>query len=66
MKTAISQKEWELNWIDSPIAEPSLCQWIEGEPTIDDDCKCNAPAVSGKPYCQIHCELAYLKAGEEN
>ena len=53
-----------------PINEPApeapprdetkgLCQYIEGEPSADDACKCNAPALRGRPYCLDHARKAY-------
>lgn len=42
------------------------CQWIEGEPTADESCKCGEPTVAGRhaPYCHNHMARAYKKAGE--
>ncbi len=36
------------------------CQWITGEPSADDRCKCGRPAVSGSPYCAHHRDRARL------
>lgn len=30
------------------------CQWIEGEPTADDSCKCGQLARHGSAYCEAH------------
>ncbi len=30
------------------------CQWIAGEPSADDGCKCGRPTVSGSAYCAYH------------
>ncbi len=30
------------------------CQWIAGEPSWNDDCKCSARAVEGAPWCGEH------------
>jgi hypothetical protein len=38
----------------------ALCQWIEGEPSEDDRCKCGAPAADGRSYCAAHEARAYL------
>ncbi|MGI9503953.1 MAG: GcrA family cell cycle regulator [Geminicoccaceae bacterium] len=40
----------------------SRCQWIEGKPTPEDDCKCGAPVMRGKPYCEAHWAKAWRKA----
>lgn len=39
-----------------PEAAPGAqgCQWIEGEPSADDRCKCGAPRVAGSAYCPEH------------
>lgn len=39
------------------------CQWIEGDPSPDDSCKCRAWTVEGKPYCQAHLDRAYRRDG---
>ncbi len=36
------------------------CQWIEGQPSIDDACKCGARAEPGYPYCEPHLRRAYV------
>ena len=33
---------------------PRICQWIDGEPTGDDSCKCGRPVQPGRPYCPEH------------
>lgn len=35
------------------------CQWIEGEPSPDDGCKCGSPVLPGLPYCGRHAARAY-------
>ena len=35
------------------------CQWIAGDPSPDDSCKCLAPVEPGWPYCPEHLERAY-------
>lgn len=42
------------------VAAPArLCQWIEGDPTPDDSCKCLAPSAPGVSYCPAHAQRAY-------
>ena len=41
-------------------APPGQCQYIAGEPSADDSCKCLAPAVPGRPYCGPHAALCYI------
>ena len=40
----------------------SRCQWIAGEPSADDACKCNAPTVNGV-YCAHHLERSVRREG---
>lgn len=35
------------------------CQWIDGEPSRDDSCKCGKPAATGSSYCDDHLARAY-------
>ena len=44
----------------SPISDTKLCQYIEGKPTISDDCKCLKPALSQASYCPEHYDLCHL------
>lgn len=37
-----------------------ICQFIEGEPAPDDECKCGEPVVEGQgPYCPEHLARCY-------
>lgn len=36
------------------------CQWIEGEPSGDDSCKCLRETVRGESWCPTHLERIYL------
>ncbi len=37
------------------------CCWPIGEPGTPDFRFCDAPAIAGKPYCEAHAQLAYVK-----
>mgnify|MGYP002624215135 FL=1 len=37
------------------------CQYIAGDPSHDDACKCGAPVQRGKPYCEAHQRRAWVK-----
>ena len=55
-------------WPGRAAPAPSIlsgCQWISGEPTGDDSCKCGAPALIGLPYCAEHHAKARLKIERE-
>ena len=40
-------------------APAKTCQWIAGQPTPDDSCKCLAPSAPGVSYCPDHAARAY-------
>lgn len=40
-------------------APAKVCQWIEGQPTPDDSCKCLAPSAPGVSYCPDHAARAF-------
>ncbi len=37
------------------------CQWIDGEPRLNDSCKCGLPARRGSAYCDEHLDRAHLR-----
>jgi hypothetical protein len=38
------------------------CQWIEGEPSGDDSCKCLKPSKTGFDWCEEHFKRVYMPA----
>ena len=40
------------------------CQWIAGEPSADDACKCGAPVIEGTSYCEPHWRRAFIPKAE--
>ena len=42
----------------------SSCQWPIGDPQEKDFHFCDANIVVGKPYCQQHCNIAYIDEKE--
>ena len=40
------------------------CQWPIGDPQEKDFHFCDANTVLAKPYCQQHCEMAYIDEKE--
>ena len=42
----------------------STCQWPIGDPQEKDFHFCEADTVAGKPYCQSHCDVAYIDEKE--
>lgn len=38
----------------APVSRVHRCQYIEGEPSIDDACKCGAPVQVKSSYCPEH------------
>ena len=45
-----------LPMVDGPPFRPRTCQWIKGQPSANDACKCGAPVEEGRPYCLPHLE----------
>ncbi len=43
-------------------ARSTPCCWPIGEPGSPDFRFCDEPAIAGKPYCEAHAQLAYVKA----
>lgn len=48
-------------WRDGSKTRFRACQWIEGEPSASEDCKCLAEAMPGKPYCAPHWSKSHVK-----
>ncbi len=42
----------------------SSCQWPIGDPQEKDFQFCDAGTAVGKPYCQQHCDVAYIDEKE--
>ena len=42
----------------------SNCQWPIGDPQEKDFSFCEVSTVVGKPYCQEHCDVAYIDEKE--
>ncbi|MGF1626618.1 MAG: GcrA family cell cycle regulator [Alphaproteobacteria bacterium] len=40
------------------------CQWPIGDPGQDEFRFCGAPASTGRPYCDAHCQIAYRRREE--
>ena len=47
----------------APIPKRRQCQWIAGEPTPDDSCKCLTETRPASPWCEEHHEQAYVRGG---
>ena len=42
----------------------SSCQWPIGDPQEKEFRFCDALTIIGKPYCQEHCDIAYIDERE--
>lgn len=42
------------------------CQWPIGDPSDSDFHFCGEPAAAGKPYCDSHCEKAYIRKSRDS
>lgn len=40
----------------------TTCRWPIGNPKDEDFCFCGKQTVTGKPYCQKHCQEAYVNS----
>ena len=40
------------------------CQWPIGDPQEKDFHFCKSNTVTGKPYCEYHCSIAYIDERE--
>lgn len=45
------------------LSATAKCQWIEGEPSADDACKCGRPALVGRSWCPDHFARVYIRKG---
>ena len=43
----------------------NTCRWPIGDPKDEDFHFCGEPTVTGKPYCLVHCQEAYLNMASE-
>ena len=43
----------------------NTCRWPIGDPKDEDFHFCGEPTVTGKPYCLVHCQEAYLNMAPE-
>ena len=44
----------------------NTCRWPIGDPKDEDFCFCGKQTLTGKPYCQQHCQEAYLNMAPES
>ena len=43
------------------LSREPRCQFIAGQPTVDDACKCGEPTLPGWPYCAEHRARCYQR-----
>jgi GcrA cell cycle regulator len=55
-KSKVEAKPQPMNPLD---LNEKMCRWPIGHPGEEDFHFCGAPRVSGRPYCQDHCAIAY-------
>ena len=44
-----------------PVGKEKTCQWIAGDPSSDDKCKCGADTGDSNLYCPNHEERAWIR-----
>lgn len=49
-----------------PIPRAKSCQWPIGEPGDDDFHLCGGNVSGGKPYCEEHRQIAYVKKSQQD
>lgn len=58
-KKKAAEKKKKISGVSLVDLKPNGCRWPEGDPQDDDFCFCGKEAVTGKPYCAEHCQVAY-------
>ena len=57
----IKQKPRPAQVISLEALRPGMCSWPDGDPGKEDFRFCGEPIKPDKPYCEHHCERAYVK-----
>ena len=47
-----------------PTPPVRACQYIAGDSSADNGCKCRRPAMPGSSYCEVHAEICRPQADE--
>lgn len=45
---------------------PGMCAWPIGDPGNPDFHFCGEKITEGKPYCETHCEMAYVRSSKDS
>ncbi len=53
--------QWLLSHRMAPSAHSRTCQFIAGEPSSDDTCKCGEPVRRGSSYCPAHHRRCWMR-----
>lgn len=61
IKSVISSSSILPSLFSEPLRAPTRCCWPIGDPGKQSFHFCNARSVPGKPYCQEHVAIAYVK-----
>ena len=60
MRRAPAPVKIEANVVTLDRLSANMCSWPVGEPGDPNFRFCGEPAIHGKPYCQPHCDIAYV------
>lgn len=60
MTIAATRAAPRVNRFAIPLGKVTACRWPEGDPKQPDFHFCEARTEPGRPYCQAHCERAYV------
>jgi GcrA cell cycle regulator len=65
-KPAKKKKAPEPEIITMDKLRPGMCAWPIGDPGMPGFHFCGDKAVEGKPYCEKHCEQAYVRSVKDD
>lgn len=58
--------EKKTNVVSMAQLRPGMCVWPTGDPATEDFHFCGDKVLEGRPYCETHCERAYVKPSKED
>lgn len=58
--------EKKTNVVSMAQLRPGMCVWPTGDPSTEDFHFCGDKAAVGRPYCETHCERAYVKPSKDD
>ena len=65
MRRAPAPKKIEPKVVTMDRLSANMCCWPMGDPGTAEFRFCGADAIEGKPYCESHCRVAYIRGSSE-